>query len=67
MLQRLERPVIEREPGWKAALREANRVRLVRAAWKHRIEDQPTDSARELVADILSDPPEDLHGMEVGR
>ena len=68
MLQRLERPATEREPGWKVALREANRVRLVRAAWKHRIKGQPTDKAsRELLADVLSDPPEDLRGMEVGE
>jgi hypothetical protein len=65
--ERLERPATEREPGWKVALREANRVRLVRAAWKRRIKGQPTDEAsRELLADVLSDPPEDLCGMVVG-
>jgi hypothetical protein len=67
MLEQLERPTTEREPGWQVALREANRVRLVRAAWKHRLEEQPTGKAsRELLADVLSDPPEDLHGMEIG-
>ena len=68
MSQQRERPTTEREPGWKAALREANRVRLVRAAWKRRIERQPTgEASRELLADVLSDPPEDLRGMELGE
>src|SRR3954451_2217033 len=68
MPQELERPTTEREPGWKIALREANRVRLVRAVWKRRIERQPTgEASRELLADVLSDPPEDLHGMELGE
>jgi hypothetical protein len=68
MPQQVERPTTEREPAWKVALREANRVRLVRAAWKRRIERQLTgEASRELLADVLSDPPEDLHGMELGE
>jgi len=67
MLQQRERPVTEPEPAWKVALRKAHRVRLVQAAWKRRIADQPTGKAsRELLADVLSDPPEDLRGMEIG-
>src|SRR3954453_8399838 len=68
MPQELDRPTTEREPSWKIALREANRVRLVRAVWKRRIERQPTgEASRDLLADVLSDPPEDLHGMELGE
>jgi hypothetical protein len=68
MLHQLERPTTEREPGWKVALREANRVRLVRAAWKRRLAGQSTAwASRELLANVLSDPPEDLHGMEIGE
>ena len=43
-------------------------MRLVRAAWRHRIKRQPTvEASRELLADVLADPPEDLRGMKVAE
>lgn len=52
-------------PQWKAALDEANRIRLVRAAWRRRLmATRPSAASRQLAAEVLLDLPEDLAGMD---
>lgn len=52
-------------PSWKAALDEANRIRLVRAAWRRRLmAARPSAASRHLAAEVLLDLPEDLAGMD---
>lgn len=63
-----DRPAHAPEPQWRRPLTRASHVRQVRAAWKRRLAREPNASqARRLLVELLSDPPEDLHGMQIGE